>query len=239
MFRIYKINIYLIILLFAAIVLSGCSLPFAKKLIPDNWRNEIVMGRDCGVDGLQCCVNQNPSCQFGLECCNDPNNSKVTMCSDNCSCGKKNNFCCKDGQKCESGLVCSNAICQTCGGKDQPCCEGEKQCGDSKLACYQLKCIACGVAGNPCCPGETACAEEKNNDDKRTECRNGLCEPCGSADNILCNKEPYCQNGLMPNNGLCLMCGELNLPCCSSDSGIENDCDQKLGLKCVKGFCSK
>jgi hypothetical protein len=136
-------------------------------------------------------------------------------------------------------LVCASGICKACGSKDQPCCEGESACNEGGLICYQSKCYECGITGNPCCLSEPFCIDSDKFDEKRSDCQDGVCGLCGSADKMICGKEPICTNGLMPNNGLCLLCGGLNQPCCTSGSNKEYDCDPALNLQCLKGFCSK
>jgi hypothetical protein len=60
----------IVFLLFIIVFVSGCSF---KQAVPDSWKDEILMAQECGMDGLMCCPDTEPSCQYGQECCVNPN----------------------------------------------------------------------------------------------------------------------------------------------------------------------
>ncbi len=226
-----KIYLFAVILL-SSLILTSCSLPFSDKFSWD-WQNEIVMGHECGEDGLACCLNMEPSCYHGLVCCENPANPKVNMCADNCNCGEKGNFCCSGENMCGDGLACVNDICLDCGYDSQPCCSNSTCNGG--LVCDNSICKQCGLESNPCCNSGSACENEKMSDETRTGCIAGYCRSCGSAGRELCPADPVCYPGLLANNGMCIKCGGKNQPCCAA----EPRCDTDKKLECKLGFCSE
>ena len=198
----------------------------------ENWMNEIALGQECGIDGMRCCKDKKPECNYST-CCIDPGNSKKDLCLSDCTCGKEKHFCCP-GEKCDQGLACVEGVCHSCGGKEQPCCGGESCNKD--LLCSNGSCVLCGLPGNPCCTQGPACADENKTDVNRSECQKNICVVCGSVDKAVCLKNPACSKGLLATNGYCLACGNLNQPCCGMASG-EKIC--LTGLSCKLGFCSE
>ena len=219
----FKIFIFLFIIIF---VLSACSKETEKK------EDEILMARECGIDGFKCC-NEEPACSFGQECCVDPNNESRNYCSDSCDFGKINTFCLRGGE-CELDLVCLNGYCDVCGGEEEFCCPGNNTC-DSGFSCLDDVCVKCGEIDNPCCANSKCFSDG----DKRMECRNNKCSYCGFDDNIACFEGDKCAIGNLYNNGNCLRCGNYNNPCCDADLGVGYRCDSDKNLVCNSGFCIK
>ena len=199
--------------------------------------NDIALGHECGEDGFACCIDQDPQCYHGLACCTNPENQTLTMCSDNCNCGEKGNFCCAGEDKCAQGLSCVDSVCVACGKEGEPCC-GEGICDEQSLACSSGKCVECGKTGNPCCMVDPACDHLDLLDGVKNECSGGYCRACGTADSSFCTKSQECLPGLLKNNGQCIPCGGLDQPCCSPTSE-KQECNTDFGLKCVLGFCGK
>ena len=237
-----KIILKLSVFIFVALVLSGglwlgYYLYKGGKLPESKWQDDVLWAQECGEDGLACCLDKEPTCSYGQECCFDPNDAKRHVCANTCECGVEGVFCCVGENSCEEGLACFEGNCLVCGGEDQPCCDGGETCFDS-LVCHKNKCVECGQPGNPCClPGET-CVGMHNMDTSRTECYNDVCVFCGSNNGISCNSEPNCISSHLLNNGLCLSCGGYNQPCCEVKAGVDYECLPNLNLKCVLGFCS-
>jgi hypothetical protein len=231
----FKLNICFLV--FLIIVLTGCSKakPTADKNV--GWQDEVLLAVDCGSDGLKCCENTNPTCRFGQQCCSDPQDPKNNFCSDDCSCGKENKFCCATDQKCDSGLACSGGRCLKCGQEREPCCSADKCEGE--LVCSGQKCLKCGIAGNPCCSSEPLCADQNKNDSQRSECQNGLCQICGASGNISCTADPKCNKNHLLNNNICYPCGNFNNPCCDTNSATGYECNPDAGLECKLGFCGE
>lgn len=216
------------------IFLAGCSLGGQKKKSGNNdWKNEVLMAQSCGIDGLMCCPDKDPKCQFGQECCVDPNDDKRNYCSDKCDFGTEGSFCRAEGLKCDQGLVCNKGNCAPCGGENEPCCQSEGACA-GELICHKDQCLKCGLPGNPCCGEEKKCfanTEFKS----RLECLSDFCAFCGSAGGVACAKSPACDVGHLLNNGICLPCGDYNQPCCKNEEKIF--CNQS-DLECMAGFCA-
>ena len=214
-------------LLLLAILISGCG---RKAADGEDWEDEVVMGHDCGLEGFSCCADKEPACQYGLECCTDPNDIKSDMCVADCACGGEDRFCCKDEPRCDPGLGCAGSRCVPCGGLDEPCCADGGCKGD--LACDGDKCVACGLSGHPCCRDGIDCINGDASDPDRTECREDICTPCGVKNRAACQGEPACSADHLLNNGLCYRCGDFNQPCC------EYGCSP-ADLECSLGFCVK
>lgn len=213
-------------------LLSACG----KSNVPqndDSWKSEVLQMEECGMDGLACCIEQEPACLFGQECCVDPFDDTRTYCADECVCGEAGKFCCADGPKCGDGLACFDGNCIECGKKGQICCE-EDQCG-SELLCYGGDCVSCGDNGAPCCGGDKKCVGETIFDNLRQDCFGGICQYCGNNAKNACINEPFCNPDHLFSNDLCLQCGGINQPCCEEDG--EKTCGDDL--ECTFGFCSE
>jgi len=228
---IYFSCLYFLLLFF----ISGCG----QKVDDENedWKDEVMMAHECGLEGFACCADKEPACQYGLSCCTDPNNIKINMCVPNCACGGEGRFCCKSEPLCDSGLACFKGLCATCGEKDQPCCP-HTGCGKD-LACQAGQCVLCGLSGHPCCPDEPKCVNQATDDPDRAECQGGICAPCGTAGEPACPGEPACGTKHLLNNNICYKCGDFNQPCCADDFISEGGCDPTGDLECSLGFCRK
>ena len=227
--------IFFPLFLLLALLFTGCA---QKALVPDNnvsWQNEVKYATECGMDGLRCCTDTDPSCLYNQQCCVNPDNPNDNFCSDDCTCGQEKKFCCPGG-KCETGLSCLDSRCVKCGEKNEPCC-GNSIC-DGNLLCYQGKCVPCGLTNNPCCGLEPLCAGGEIGSG-RVECLNDLCRLCGANGNVACSSDPKCDKKQLANNGICLACGEFNNPCCNEGSRVGFDCNPASGLVCKLGFCDK
>ncbi len=216
------------VIILLAFTLSGCFLNKEEDKNNNDWQNEILMAQECGMDGLPCCLDKDPSCFYGQQCCVDPNNPTHTACRDECTCGHSEEFCCENNQ-CEDGLVCRDGYCVECGNKEEPCCLND-ECQEG-LVCYQNECVECGLPGNPCCSEGKACLGEGKLDDTRTECEEDICVLCGFSGQKACVGEPFCNPHNLLNNGICYHCGGYNQPCCENQF-----CDK--GLQCKLGFCN-
>lgn len=225
---------FLILLIIVPIVIGGCALKKKDTTKNTDWENEILMAQSCGMDGLMCCPDKDPQCQFGQECCVDPNDPKRNYCSDECNFGTEGAFCRAGEDKCDNSLVCLKGNCTACGGDNEPCCSGDSKCNE-ELLCHKEVCVECGLPGNPCCGEERSCLDNDSNN-SRIECRNSICTFCGSLGGIACEDSPECDDWHLFNNGSCLSCGGYNQPCCSD--GKEKTCKEP-GLQCRVGFCAK
>ena len=235
--RIFIWLFFIGILLFLS---SGCTMVSEKQADDDNWQDDIVYAKKCGLDGLPCCPKEKGlPCQYGQICCTDQNDPSRNKCVDECSYGSENDYCRLDDPKCDSGLTCFNGDCVVCGGPDQPCCGDEPEKCEGGLICFNNMCRQCGLVGNPCCAGEEACAGEKSRDNDRAECFDGVCQNCGSNRKQVCREDPLCNIGNIQNGNLCLACGGFNQPCCNKTSGVEYKCKPNSGLTCDLGFCGK
>ena len=176
----------LVLLAFSAVILTACASnnQDTGRRVP-----EVMMGEDCGFDKLKCCATT-PICNYGQECCADPNNATKNYCSDNCECGNNEEFCCA-GNKCNGNAVCQNGLCVTCGGKDQACCSSGDSCAKG-LICFNDKCSECGLSGEPCCPGTNSCLLKAG---ERSECLANLCSDCGFDGNPPCTTGDKCLPG--------------------------------------------
>jgi hypothetical protein len=217
----------LILLASLLFVLSACSNndQSNKRYVP-----EVMLGTDCGFDKLKCCATT-PTCNYGQQCCIDPNDAGKNYCSEDCSCGDNEEFCCA-GNVCNGQAVCLHGICTVCGDKDQVCCAGAESCS-SGLACLNNKCLECGVNGGPCCP-QNSCLFKAG---ERSECLSGICTNCGFDGNPPCTTGDKCLTGQIFAGKTCERCGQNNQPCCNKDSNTGYDCDSSQGLKCDLGFC--
>lgn len=213
------------------LVFSGCALSF-KKEAPKRQVPEVMLGQDCGFDKLQCCKTD-PSCSFGQQCCVDPNDSTRNYCSEDCSCGDNDEFCCA-GNKCNGQAACYKGICIACGEKDQVCCQEGDQCAKG-LACQNGDCKECGINNGPCCPGEEKCSVKEG---QRAECQQGICHNCGFDGNLACQEGDKCLKGQIFAGKTCERCGGANQPCCQEYSRSGYECDLSQGLKCDLGFCA-
>lgn len=216
-------------------LLSACSL--WQKEEPDNWQDDILMAGECGEEGLQCCIDQDPACDYG-SCCVDPNNPSQNYCSESCDFGKEGTFC-RAGNECDEGLTCSEGRCELCGGADQPCC-ANKACAGDELACFRGTCVACGVTGNPCCQSAPYCKDGGVDNLLRAECKDEICALCGANGNEPCQEEPVCNENHLLNIGHCYRCGGFNQPCCHriTPEKTEKYCVEE-GLSCTLDFCSQ
>ncbi len=219
---------------------TGCSIEQNNYTVDDDWEDEVLVVSDCGFDGLKCCLDQEPSCNFGQTCCTDPNDESNNYCADECSCGKRGAFCCDGDSACESGLSCEEGKCMPCGEKDEVCCgEGGTGTCNNDLVCYYDKCVECGLPGAPCCASSSQCNESDSDDSSRLECKNKLCAYCGASGRVACPNDPVCEPGHLLNNFVCLPCGGDNQPCCSTSTDSNLICETEKGLECSLGFCSK
>jgi hypothetical protein len=218
----------LILLVFSICVLTACAEydQSTSRYVP-----EVMMGTDCGFDKLKCCTST-PVCNYGQQCCLDPNDSNRNYCDENCGCGNNEEFCCA-GDVCHGNAVCVSGICQACGGKDQICCTASSSCAD-ELTCFNDKCAECGKNGEPCCAGASQCSSPAG---ERSECLQGVCSDCGFDGNPPCFNGGKCQAGQLLTGKTCNPCGHSNQPCCDIASGTGYDCDPAQGLKCELGFC--
>ncbi|MCK5356973.1 MAG: hypothetical protein KAJ48_01145 [Elusimicrobiales bacterium] len=231
---------YLLIFVFSfGLAISGCVKQKTAGVVgDDDWENQVLYARECGMDGLPCCANKDQPCLYTQQCCVDPNNSDRNHCKDECGCGSEGAFCCADDLPCRDGLACFAGYCVECGGISDPCCDIGQACvGD--LVCNKEICAVCGLPGNPCCTAGIACKNQEKRDVIRTECRDGVCIYCGSNGKISCQFEPICAPAHLLNNNFCHPCGKANQPCCNESSGVEYDCDLKSELICELGFCTK
>lgn len=236
-----KMKKYLLPLLsLSLLILVGCSFNWRfweKDAAGTDWRSEIAIGQECGIEGMSCCKDREPACNEG-SCCSDPSDPARQLCLKDCNCGTKNNFCCKDEPKCADKLGCSRqSLCVPCGDSDQPCC-AKGLCGRNDLLCRDQYCIECGKTGNPCC-SQDLCENQNETDNTKAECQNNTCVLCGSDEKVFCIKGGQCLPGHMPNNGQCILCGGLDQPCCSKDSLNGYECKPDLKLKCELGFCTQ
>lgn len=223
-----KLFLLFLSLFLGVFIISGCSL--RKEHVSENkdsWEDDVLMAKECGMDGLRCCT-EDPACYYGQICCTSPDGTNKNYCADSCDFGTQNNFCRSDDPMCDEGFVCSDSYCLECGGENKLCCE-DNLCHDD-LVCHNNKCVPCGLPGNPCCDG--SCSENS-----RMECVNNICQECGFGGKNICQNKPFCNPGHLENNKLCLECGKLNLPCCDIEVGDMEACAD--GLICQKGFCSK
>ncbi len=218
-------RIKILFILFLLVFLSACGKDSRRA-------EEVLVGRDCGMDKLKCC-DEDPPCSYGQKCCPDLNNSGQNYCSNECTYGGEEEFCFLGGG-CNNGLECLYGICYTCGKEDSACCEEGSFCEDG-LACLDGKCVKCGEVGNPCCDN-SGCAQKEG---KRVQCSNDICSFCGFDDNLACVQGEKCARGNIYNNGDCLRCGNYNNPCCDFEAGLGYMCDIEKNLICKNGFCAK
>ncbi len=210
--------------------LSGCS---AEKNKDVSEQDDILLAQDCGLDRFPCCASD-PVCNFGQQCCVDPNNSNRNHCADSCSCGKEDDFCCEGG-KCSEGLDCRDGVCIRCGNEGEACCPKEISCSVG-LSCLNDECVKCGLVGNPCCQGSVPCLV---GDGENNECFAGLCRSCGFNGAPACEGDKPCLPGQLLTGNRCERCGQDNQPCCATSSDAIYACDKKAGLSCKLGFCEK
>ncbi len=114
-----------------------------------------------------------PPCDPETEYCNSADTpSGAGVCEPiSALCGKENQICCSEGEKCDAGLGCSASnYCIQCGGLDEPCCaytpanpgdacQDDMQCvisGASKV-CQNPQ--VCGPSKEQC-TGATICCDE-------------------------------------------------------------------------------
>ncbi|MES1187811.1 MAG: choice-of-anchor A family protein [Myxococcales bacterium] len=98
----------------------------------------------CGAVGDSCCQDGGPACADGGSCVG---NKCV-------ACGGKGEICCGascDNAHLLCDSSSSPAKCKSCGEPGEPCCGGDK-C-DSGVMCSDHTCAPCGHAGEQCCPG--------------------------------------------------------------------------------------
>lgn len=229
-----SINYLILIIIIFPLVIGGCAHKKNDATKNDDWENEILMAQSCGMDGLMCCPDKDPQCQFGQACCVDPNDPKRNYCADECGFGTDGSFCRAGDDKCDNGLVCLGGNCTSCGGDKEPCCQSENLC-NGELLCHKDVCLECGLPGNPCCGEEQTCLADDSSK-SRIECRNSICTFCGSSGGIACEGLPVCDEWHLMNNDTCLSCGGYNQPCCNN--GTEKTCKEPE-LECRVGFCAK
>ncbi len=177
--------------------LSGCA--GGEKVDNDEeWNTDVLIAQDCGMDGLQCCLDQEPQCQFGQTCCFAPNNPEIHYCADECDFGKKKMPCRLEGPVCDEGL-----------------------------GCKQDYCVECGESGNPCCQEEVKCKNQESLSSERAECINNICTNCGADGEVACPNQLKCLEGNLLNNDFCFRCGGLNRPCCKNEDNSMG-CDESL-----------
>lgn len=220
----------IILAIFFVFSLSACSFDFQKTEEISDWEDEILMAQECGLEGLSCCLNNDSPCEADLQCCFDPNNPTINVCSSDCECGVKDFFCCEN-EKCGDNLSCSDGYCLECGEKGDLCCDdNDVQCGDG-LLCHLGYCRECGELDSPCCSEEPLCKYSEGKDELRMECFENICKNCGRADFRGCREGSACDEGFFLNNEFCMQCGGYNQPCCAGS------CNAELDLTCVYGFC--
>lgn len=219
----------LILIISSPIFLTACA-----KSEQNNSRQvpAVLLGTDCGFDKLKCCATT-PACNYGQQCCVDPNNVNINYCSEDCSCGNNEEFCCA-GNKCNGNAVCVNGICSACGAKDQVCCTDATSCLGG-LVCSENKCLECGLSGEPCCEGANSCLRKAG---EKAECLNNFCQNCGFDGNPPCTTGDKCLPGQIFTGKNCERCGQNNQPCCSVASSTSYACDSSASLKCELGFCA-
>lgn len=217
------------------LVFSGCSGGKGGQKTVKRSQPEVLLATGCGFDKLSCCASE-PTCNFGQQCCPDPNNPNRNYCSEDCSCGGQEEFCCENSQ-CSGDLTCRDGFCLKCGGEGDVCCPGAVACSSS-LACLNDKCVKCGELGNPCCQGSEKCLAVKG---KNIECFDNSCRLCGFDGAAACSSTTTtpCLKGQLLTAGKCERCGGLNKPCCDKESELGYDCDPSLKLACNLGFCSE
>ena len=99
----------------------------------------------CGAVGDPCCEDAGPACADGASCVQD-------KCV---ACGGSGEICCGascDNKHLLCDSSSSPAKCEPCGGWLEACCAGDR-C-DSGMMCSDHTCGSCGHAGERCCPGE-------------------------------------------------------------------------------------
>lgn len=234
-----KIVCLLIFCFSLVLINSGCirqkTITIAEE---DEWEEQVLFARECGMDGLPCCDNKDQPCLYAQQCCVDQANPDRNHCKDECDCGVKGAFCCASDPICGDSLACFAGYCVECGGISDPCCDVGKACNND-LVCDKKICAICGLPGNPCCTTGIVCKNQEKRDASRTECREGVCIYCGSSGKISCQAEPICALAHLLNNNFCYSCGRANQPCCNKLSGVDYDCDPALELVCELGFCTK
>jgi hypothetical protein len=229
-----------------AVISTACSMGNNQYFTgQDDWENEVLLASECGLDGLRCCADEDPSCKYGQECCVSPLDPERNQCRDDCRCGIEYGYCCIGDEPCQDGLACADGVCLSCGNNGDPCCDGESCAGG--LVCHANTCVECGLPGNPCCVEEQVlmerrefdkCRGEDRTDAVRAKCIEGICIYCGSEGKAACPDEPACLPYNLLNNGFCYKCGGLNLPCCAAGEDTAYDCDANAGLSCQLGFCT-
>ncbi|MDD4902014.1 MAG: hypothetical protein PHE24_02655 [Patescibacteria group bacterium] len=218
----------LILLTFSLLILPACA---TNNQPPARRVPQVLLGVDCGFNKLKCCATT-PSCNYGQQCCVDPNDATRNYCSEDCGCGDNEEFCCA-GNVCNGDAVCVKGICFACGEKDQVCCANGESCS-SGLVCQNNKCAECGLNGEPCCASDS-CLPKTG---ERSECLNNICANCGFDGNPSCATGDRCLIGQLLTGKTCERCGQSNQPCCNENSGAGYDCDPSQGLKCELGFCA-
>lgn len=224
--------------IFATGILSSCSLPWSGDETSHNWRDDVLMASECGMDGLQCCIDKEPRCLYGQECCVDPIDPSRTYCADSCECGKEGAFCCAGNNSCGPGLACSGHRCRSCGGEGEPVCLSPEEPCQPEFVPYQGKCLECGLTGNPCCQADPACQDIQVMAEGHAECVDGVCRECGTHNKVMCPASG-CLAGYLANSGKCFQCGHKNDACCAQEFAESGGCDPAEGLFCEKGFCSQ
>ncbi|WP_437330110.1 M4 family metallopeptidase [Sorangium sp. So ce381] len=120
------------------------------------------------------------------------------------SCGALGEVCCPDpSHPCDDTQAahCSaNGVCQSCGGRNQPCCNGVsgQWCNGSTLGCDAGTCRDCGqdkvcCDGPELCPGTAVCVNEGSTN----RCRScgGHGGPCCATGNACNVANDTCQDG--------------------------------------------
>ena len=134
-------------------------------------------------------------------------------------CGHDGEACCRLNNSCQTGLVCFQGSCTTCGTPGGPCCTGNV-C-QSGSACQSGVCVrTCGMQGQGCCSGTTC--------DSGLICSSGTCNPCGRGGQACCGGNT-CNGGFNCTSGTCTACGGNGQTCCGSGSACGG------GLYCATG----
>jgi hypothetical protein len=123
------------------------------------------------------------------------------------TCGAVGNPCCSPGDSCVEGALCQGGHCVSCGGMNEPCCDGRCDPGnhDDSKECVNGVCRRCGQRENdPCCGFYSSpnhyCEGTLNCIGETT------CKKCGEDEG-----DPCCRNYSTPEVGHCwnsLVCNE-------------------------------
>ena len=136
-------------------------------------------------------------------------------------CGREGEGCCRFNNFCQTGLVCHQGTCSTCGVPGGPCCAGNV-C-QSGSACQSGTCVrVCGAQGLACCSG--------TNCDPGLACSGGSCQLCGRGGQVCCPGSA-CNSGFQCTGGICRACGGNGQACCTSGAACG------ANMACQSGTC--